>query len=32
MREDIDHETALKLNPYIMDEEIEKILDPETMV
>jgi hypothetical protein len=27
MREDIDHETALKLNPYIMDEEIEKIMD-----
>lgn len=27
MREDIDHETALKLYPYIMDEEIEKIMD-----
>lgn len=27
MRQDIDHETALKLNPYIMQEEIQGILD-----
>ena len=26
MREDIDHETALKLNPYIMPEEIPQIM------
>ena len=26
MRSDIDHETALKLNPYIMPEEIERIV------
>ena len=26
MREDIDQETALKLNPYIMQDEIEKII------
>lgn len=27
MRSDIDHETALKLNPYIMPEEIDTIMD-----
>ena len=26
MRQDIDHETALKLNPYIMQEEIQQIM------
>lgn len=27
MRQDIDHETALKLNPYIMQEEIQQIME-----